>query len=85
MVKNDESGLRTLASCLDIKVSHETIRKFLNKNGWKYVPAIKAPKLTEKKIVGKIHFNRHVSSEIRPTENNIFRRKAFLIRRARLL
>ena len=47
MVKNDAPSLRKLASCLDIKVSHETIRKFLNTNGWKYVPAIKAPKLTE--------------------------------------
>ena len=88
MVKNDAPSLRKLASCFDVKVSHETIRKFLNTNGWKYVPGIKAPKLAEEHMSKRKSWAKSTlidSSEIRPTENNLFRRKAFLIRRARLL
>ena len=84
MVKNDEPSLRKLSSCLDIKVSHETVGKFLNTNGWKYVPAIKAPKLTEEHMSKRKSWAKS-TSEIRPTENNLFIRKAFLIRQARLL
>lgn len=47
LITNDRMSVKKIVSTLNIRVSDQTVYRFLHQEAWKYVPAKKRPALTE--------------------------------------